>query len=91
MIYAQFFSLSTGYVEGTIPPRFDGPKKLIEATGDRAVIVIDGRLLRSVQVEIARKECAKRGYLAWQLHSGEAFTRSVPISEVHSVENTSGW
>lgn len=45
MLYAQFYQLSTGYIPGTIPPQF-GEKKIIEATGDRSIVIIGGRLSR---------------------------------------------
>ena len=38
--FAEFYTLSTGYIAGTIPPQFGKPE-LISATGDRSVIQID--------------------------------------------------
>ena len=49
--------------------------RLIEACGDRAVIITDGRLSSDKQHKIAREECIKRGYLAYQRHIGESLTR----------------
>jgi hypothetical protein len=59
------------------------PATLIEACGDRAVIILDGRESAASHRAIAAAECAKRGYLAWQLHKGDAFTRSAPTSPVN--------
>ncbi len=56
MLYAQFYQMSTGYIPGTIPPQFGEPQ-LIEASGDRSVIVLDGRILESFNLNIARQEC----------------------------------
>lgn len=71
MIYAQFFQKSA-----------IDPSKTIEACGDRSVIIIDGRLSTATIGEIAASECAKRGYIAWQIFKGDAFTRSKPVSQI---------
>ena len=84
MIYAQFYQMSTGYVLGTIPPEFGAPT-LIEACGDRSVIIIDARLSRDTIGQIAAAECVKRGYMAWRIFKGETFTRSQPISQLWYV------
>lgn len=86
MLYVQFFQLSTGYVAGSIPPRFDAAHKTaIPATGDRGVVVLDARNSRETHKRIAAAECKKRGYVAWQLFAGETFTRSRPLSQVETV------
>ena len=86
MIFAQFFQMSTGYVEGSIPPRFDeAHKRPIEACGDRGVLVIDGRLSPETIGDIARKEGAKRGYVAYRIFRGDTFTRSSPISGIWPI------
>ena len=44
MIYAQFKVLSTGYIDGSIPPQFsDDHKKPIDLLGSDGVAVLDGR------------------------------------------------
>lgn len=50
--------------------------KLIEACGDRAVVVLDGRNNADTHHDIAKRECIKRGYVAYQRHIGESFTRA---------------
>ena len=70
MIYAQFFNRNE--------------TKIIEACGDRAVI-IDARLKPESIGQIAALECGKRGYDAWQIFKGESFTRGAPISQVWYV------
>ena len=76
--YAQFFQLSTGYIPGTIPPQF-GERKPIEATGDRGLIQIDGRLSLNSMHEIAESECNKRGYFGWMLLRGNALRDAKPL------------
>lgn len=81
MLYAQFYQMSTGYIPGSIPPKFGEPR-LIEASGDRSVIVLDGRILGSFNLNIARQECKNRGYVAYALFKGETFARSKRITDV---------
>lgn len=69
MYYVQFFQ--RGAVTG----------KPIEACGDRAVIVLDGRESKNTMHEFSERECNKRGFIGWQLMKGDTFTRSSPISE----------
>ena len=60
-------------------------KELVEACGDRAVIVLDGRNNRPDHHRIAIATCKGRGYSAYQLHAGKSFTRvsySTPIYPV---------
>ena len=73
MYYAQFFQRAVWPV---------GTDKIIEACGDRSVIILDGRESRNAHHEIADTECTKRGYIGYQLLKGETFTRSSPISEI---------
>lgn len=81
MRFAQFYQMSTGYVEGTIPPRFDDAhKKPTEACGDRAVIQIDARLKPKTAGEIAASECQKRGFCGWRIFEGDSFSSAKPIS-----------
>lgn len=51
------------------------PAKLVEACGDRAVVILDGRQHASTHHAIAAQECRARGYRAYQLHTGATFTR----------------
>ena len=76
--YSQFFTMSTGYIAGTIPPQFGAPT-VIEACGDRSIIQIDGRLTRQTMGEIAKAECIKRGYVAWQIIGGNHLLDAKPL------------
>ena len=75
MIYVQFYQKSAISDD------------LIEACGDRAVVILDGRQSRKTHQTIAFEECTKRGYLAWALYQGEAFTRSYRIHPITKLEN----
>lgn len=72
MIYAQFYQDSTGWNGKD----FSGTVKLIEACGDRSIIILDGRNGLATHVSLARSECEKRGYKAFSIHRGESFTSS---------------
>ena len=90
--FAQFFQMSTGYIAGTIPPKFGEPK-VIEASGDRSVLQIDARLTRSNMGQIAQSECIKRGYVAWQIVGGNSLRDAKPLHSrnfvhVGKVDNT---
>lgn len=72
MIYAQFYHYGT-------------TGDLIEACGDRSVVVIDARLRPATIGEIAAEECKKRGYEAWAIFKGESFMNAVRVSNVWYV------
>ena len=77
MRYAQFYINSTGYVAGSIPPRFDAAHvKPIEVCGSDGVMRIDGRFgdLRAVQE--ARAMCKKRGFIGFSMHAGLSYMDS---------------
>ena len=62
MRYAQFFIMSTGYVAGSIPPRFDAAHIApIEACGSDSVCILDGcyRIARCVAVARAELKAAR--------------------------------
>lgn len=60
----------------------------IEGTGDRSVVIIDGRLSSQRVREIAEEECAKRGYIAWAIFRGETFTRSQRVSQINYITSS---
>ena len=69
MIYAQFYHYG-----------LDG--NLVEACGDRAVVILDARFKPVANGDIATNECKKRGYVAWAIFKGESFTNSVRVSHI---------
>ena len=75
MKFAQFYQRSAV-----------NPANIIEACGDRSVIILDGRECGATHHGIAEFECRARGYVGYSLHSGDSFTRShqvAPYREVH--------
>lgn len=80
-VYAQFFNMSCG----TWPEFKEAPTRLIEACGDRSVINIDARLTDCNIRKIARDECIKRKYLAWQLLKGSSLSNAKPSGQINVV------
>lgn len=84
--YAQFFKNSTGYIAGTIPPQYSEEHvELIEALGDRGIIVLDGRMSLYNMKSIARIECEKRGFKAFQIIKGSSLLNTSPVTKIHVV------
>ena len=66
--FIQFYTLSTGYIQGTIPPKFDkAHQKPIEALGSDGVLFVDGRWSKSTQHEKAREYAKTRGFIGYTL------------------------
>lgn len=87
MYYVEFQKMSTGYIEGTIPPQFDDAhKKLIPALGSDGVQILDGRWGRATMGRVAAQWARDRGFDGWQIWQGETFTRSEPVSLKYQVE-----
>lgn len=88
--FAEFYTLSTGYIGGTIPPEFSASnKKPIPVCGDRGTIVIDGRLSSQRMNALAADECKRRGYIGYKLHYGTFSNpaRSLPYQSVQNKTN----
>ena len=79
MLYAQFYRKAFDYHTSTYSD------KLVEACGDRSVIVYDGRMSRDSIMADAKLEGAKRGFNAVALFKGESFNRSVRITEIVTI------
>lgn len=82
--YIQFYTMSTGYIEGTVPPKFS-KQIAIEATGDRSVIQVDGRLAQSKVVSIAMDECKARGFVGYKVLKGNKLSDAKPVSPFWAV------
>ena len=80
-VYAQFFNMSCG----TWPDFKEDSKRLIEACGDRSVIQVDARLTDCNIRQIARDECIKRKYIAWQLLKGSSLSDAKPAGQLNVV------
>lgn len=81
MRFVQFYQRSTGYVPGSIPPKFDPAQvQPIAATGDRGVMIIDQRIRAKSAGEIAATECKNRGFIGWRMFEGSSFSQCRPVS-----------
>lgn len=81
MRFAQFYKKSTGYVPGSIPPKFDSAYvQPIAATGDRGVVIIDKRIRAKSACKIAAAECEKLGFIGWRMFEGSSFSQCRPVS-----------
>ena len=87
MKFATFYKLSTGYVVGSIPPRFDGEKKPVPALGSDGVAIFDGRFGNTRCADLARDICRKRGFIGFQIEAGSRFTDSHVIRRYESVSD----
>lgn len=58
------------------------PLKLVEAVGDRSVIVVDGRQREAAHHAIAMHEQEARGYQGYRLMKGDTFTRATALTDV---------
>ena len=86
MIWAQFWTESTGYVEGSLPPRFEKSAiRPVEACGDRAYVRLDARRSIGMNAGIARTECLKRGYLGFTLIRGESLLSAHVVRDYEQV------
>jgi hypothetical protein len=77
MYFAAFYQHPVNYGQLDLSP--------VEACGDRAVIILDGRSRPQLHVDIARIECAKRGYIGFTLHTGDTFTRASNIRTLELI------
>lgn len=73
MIFVQFFQKSAI------------SNNVIEATGDRSVVLLDGRNTDFTHRSIAAGECRKRGYVAWQLFKGDSLLLNRPTTVVNYI------
>lgn len=77
MQFAAFYQHPVNYGQADLSP--------IEACGDRAVIILDGRNRPADHVAIAARECAARGYIGFTLHMGETFTRASMVRPLELI------
>jgi hypothetical protein len=77
MYFATFYQNPINYGQADLSP--------IEATGDRSVIILDGRETIPTMHDFALSECAKRGYVGFSIHKGDTFTRSTMIRKPYFI------
>jgi hypothetical protein len=69
--YIQFLTLSTGYIPGTIPPRFDDShKKPIEMLGSFGIFQVDGRWNSATVHAVAREQAKSRRAIGYKICHG---------------------
>jgi hypothetical protein len=78
MYYAQFFTAQAEH-----------PIKLVEACGDQAVIILDGRRTIKSMHDTARDWCIRRRYDAYQIRKAEALNR--PLQKKSNVVKPQGF
>ena len=79
--YIQFFQYSTGYVAGSIPPRFDpAHRRPIEVCGDQGIVRVDGRLSARSVVDLAVRTAKERGFIGYQILKGPSLLLAKPAS-----------
>lgn len=60
-IYCQFLTLSTGYIEGSCPPKFeDSNRKPIDSLGSDGRMILDGRKSINTLIEDCELLMAKQ-------------------------------
>lgn len=58
---------------------------IVEACGDRAVIILDGRSHAGTHHQLSARACRERGFVAYQLHKGNCFTRISKSTGIYRV------
>ena len=84
LYHAEFYHLSTGYIEGTTPPQFSKEnKKPIPACGGDSVLVLDGRNNIDNMISDATNynNRMKNKFTGFKILKGESFTRSREITD----------
>jgi hypothetical protein len=68
MRYIQFQKYSTGYIEGSIPPKYSNEHiKLIDAVGSDRVFKLDGRKSLETQIIVGKKLTKKRKFISFKI------------------------
>lgn len=87
MRYAQFYAMSTGYVAGTIPPRFEASSRApIEACGSDGVLILDARRRVAGSIREALQHAKARGFVGVRIYEGERFSSARPLTPFYSTE-----
>jgi len=86
--FAQFYQLSTGYISGTIPPKFDCAHVTpIPACGSDSVYLFDGRKKVENCLEEVRYICQYRNYIGFTIEQG-SFLNPQTIRPLELIEGT---
>lgn len=86
--WVQFLTESTGYIEGTIPPKFGKPQ-LIDACGDTGVFILDGRNSEETMIRDAKRQAQRmqhwKQYKGFQLVTGPRLFEESRRSQVYPL------
>ena len=87
-VWAHFWQLSTGYVQGSKPPRFEeAARRPIPACGTDAYMYMFGS--GAASLARARAECRRRGYIGFNVETmGEVATDIRPFEAVPKLEDS---
>lgn len=86
MKFAEFYHLSTGYIEGSLPPKFNNAnRKPIPACGSDSILYIDGRYGNDRAAHEARETCRKRGFVGFTLNAGSSLSDSRVIRQLEVI------
>lgn len=86
-VYCQYLTMSTGYVNGSIPPKFeDSNKKPIDMSGSDGVFILDARNnIETMKIDcIARAEKMRNKPIGFKIVRAQSFLHNgkVIYSEV---------
>ena len=76
-VYAQFKVLSTGYIAGSIPPKFsEDAKEPIDLLGSDGVFILDGRKSLTTMINDCEVKASKlgRSILGFEIIRGTSFS-----------------
>lgn len=85
-VWARFWQPSTGYVEGSIPPRFDkAAVKPIECCGSDGIVRLDGRMTIGCAANVARDVCKQRERIGFTLIAGSSLLNAITVRKYEEV------
>lgn len=78
MYFASFYQNPVDHGQSDLSP--------IEACGDRAVIILDGRNTIPTMHDISERVARLRGYVGFTISKGDAFTRAAVIRKLYLLK-----
>ena len=77
--YVHFYTMSTGYIEGSTPPQFDEKhKKPIEACGSDGVLILDGSFGTDRVFSEAIENCKKYNFIGFRTYKSFKLSHCQP-------------
>lgn len=85
-MWAQFWQPSTGYVEGSLPPRFEkAAVRPIYCCGSDGIIKLSGQRKNVGAVHVAREECRRRKWIGFTLIRGSSLLNARTVRKYEEV------